>query len=244
MKKISVLTIIVLLAMGSAHHLWAGAPFKFPQRIQFKLIKNDNIVGECQLLYQETTDKKGISSLQLKNFQGLGLTSEESFVTYLFTDSSSIYAEFLLKGKEKVYEIRLKEGLTFELKKEQVFVYKEEAKPTLQTELFTQYPVIDLLSSFFVTSRRVALGQHKKTEKFNLIFDKSTKIAEMKYTGPRKEPFQGREVDTEALSITISNVEMFAMKIYKDKDGYCFPVSVTISSQGGSFEMRADRVSK
>jgi len=244
MRKLSVCFITVFLILGSIQQLRAGSPFKFPQRIQFKLIKNDNIVGECQLLYQEKTNKKGISSLKLKNFQGLGLTSNESFVTYLFTDTSSIYAEFLLKGKEKVYEIRLKEGLTFELKKEQVFVYKEEAKPEMQTELFTQYPVIDLLSSFFVTSKRVALGQHKKTEKFNLIFDKSTKIADMKYMGSLKEPFQGKNVDTHVLSITISNVEMFRMKIYKDKEGYCFPVSVTISYQGGKFEMRADRVSK
>lgn len=244
MKKINVLAIIILLVMGSVHHLWAGAPFKFPGMIQFKLLKNDNILGECKLLYQENTNKKNISSLKLRNFQGLGYTSQEGFLTFIFKDNSSIYAEFLSKGKEKIYEIRLKEGITFDMKKGQIFIYKEEAKPEMQTELFTKYPVIDLLSSFFVTSKRVALGQYKKTEKFNLIFDKSTKVADMKYMGSQKEPFQGKNVDTQVLSITIRDVEMFRMAIFKDKDEYCFPVSVMISYDGGTFEMRADRVSK
>lgn len=244
MKKITILMIAAFLSCFAVKKLWPGNLFKFPQVIQYKMLKNDLIVGECQLLYKEKTDKKGISSLMLKNFQGLGITSQERFHTYIFTESSSIYATFLLKGKEKIYEIRFKEGIGWDMKKEHVLVYKEEAKPAIQTPFHTQYSVIDLLSSFFITSKRVASDDYKKTVKFNLLFDKSTKVVDMKYMGCQKEPFQGKEVFTDVLSITISNIEFFRMSIFMDCDGYCFPVSVLILYPGDTFEMRADRVSK
>ena len=244
MRKLAILIIAALLLFPGVHKSWANNLFKFPQRIQYKMLKNNLIVGECYLLYQERTNQKGISSLKLKNFQGLGFTSRQSFHTYIFTDNSSIYATFLLEGKEKIYEIRLKEGLTFDLKKERFFVYKEEAKSEIQAPLYTQYHVIDLFTSFFVTSKRVALGDYKKTEKFNLLFDKSTKVVEMKYMGCQKSPFQGKEVFTDLLTITTSNIELFRMNIFTDRDGYCFPVAVLISYPGETFEMRADRVSK
>lgn len=244
MIKFNIIMIAAFLIFLGAQNSKAGELFKFPQRIQYKMLKNDNIVGECQLLYQEKTNKNGISTLKLKDFQGLGITSQESYISYIFTDNSSIYATFLLKGKEKIYEIRLKEIIGWDMKKEHAFVYKEEAKPEIQAPFYTKYPVIDLLSSFFVTSKRVALGVYKKTEKFNLLFDKSTKIAEMKYMGCQKVPFQGKEVFTDRLTITISNIEFLRMNIFTDCDGYCFPVSVLIAYQGKTFEMRADRVSK
>ena len=237
----------VLLVLGAMQQVWADAPFKFPGRIQFKLIKDGNFLGDCQLFYKEKTNKKNISSLKLTNFQGLGSSSQETFVTYMFTDNSSIYADFLSDGKKMIHELRLKDGVTFDLKKGQVFIYKEfngQKNPEIQTELFTQYPVINLLSTFFMTAKRVALNEHMKTVKFNLIFGQSTKIAEMNYLGTGKEPFQGKEISTEVMSLNISSVEMFRLKIFKDKDGYCFPVNITISEVGGTFEMRADRISK
>ena len=244
MKKWNIFFIMVFLLLGNVQQTAAKATFKFPARIKYKLLKNDNIVGNCFLIYEKKTDKPGISSLRLTKFQGFGLTSQEQFLTYIYTKHSSLYAQFLLKGGTEIRQIRLKKGLTFDLKKENVFIYQEKAKPQMQTELFTKYPVIDLLSTFFVTSERVASGNYKKGKMHNLIFDKSTKIAKMKYLGPEDAPYKGEMVSTEVISITINNVEMFRLKIYDNGNGYYFPVSITITEGTGTFEMRADRISK
>lgn len=229
--------------------MWAKDSFKFPSRISFKLFKNGSFVGECQLLYSEKTNKKGISSLKLTNFQALGISSRESLITYIFSDNFSIYADFVKKGAKVVSEFRLKEEEGFDGTEGQVFVHKELKKDDeIKTEISTQHPVLDLLSTFLVSSQRVASGEHKKKEPFNLLFDRSTKIVDMVYIGTEIEPYQGENVKTEVLSITIRSVEMFRLKIFKDKDGYCFPLSITLAdftdNKEGTFEMRTARVAK
>lgn len=254
MRKFSILAVIVivLLAIGSAQNMWAKDSFKFPSRISFKLYKNGSFVGECQLLYREKTDKKGISSLKLTNFQALGISSRESLITYMFSKNFSIYADFVKKGAKVVSEFRLKEETGFDGKKGEVFVHKEfkTDDDEIKTEIPTQYPVLDLLSTFLISSERVASGELKKKKKepFNLLFGRSTKIVAMVHIGTEKEPYKGKTVDTEVLSITIRSVEMFRLKIFKDKDGYCFPLSITLSdftdNKEGTFEMRTARVAK
>ena len=250
MRKISILVIIIFLLEFGVQNVWAGDSFNFPKRIKFKLLKSDRIMGSCRLDYTKKADYKGTSRLTLKNFEGFGLTSQEWLLTYIFSHDSSIYATFLMKNKIKFSEIRLKEGVGFDGKKGKVFVYRKLDTPDeMQTELFTKYLVIDLVSSLFVTSQRVATGKYKDVQKFNFFFGKSTKIMDMMYIGKEKAPFQGKEVDAHVLTIRYNNVEMFRLKIFKDKDGYCFPVSVTVvtdfsGNNQESFEMRADKVFK
>ena len=155
MRKFNILMIAVFLFLLGVQETKAVELFKFPQIIQYKLLKNDHIVGECQLLYQEKTDKKGISSLKLKNLQGFGFTSQESIVTYMFTDSFSIYANFLLRGKEKIFEIRLTEGIGFDGKRGRILIYKGQKNPLMLITLYGDYPVIDLPTLFFIISKKV-----------------------------------------------------------------------------------------
>ena len=251
MRKFNILAIIVLLMVGSTQNMWAKDSFKFPRKISFKLFKNGSFVGECQLLYIEETNKKGISSLKLTNFQALGITSRESLITYIFSENFSIYANFVKKGAKVVSEFRLKEEEGFDGTEGQVFIHKELTKDDeIKTEISTQYPVLDLLSTFLITSQRVAPGKLKKKKKepFNLLFGRSTKIVDMVYIGTEIEPYQGEKVETEVVAITVRSVEIFRLKIFKSKDGYCFPVSITLSdfteNKEGTFEMRTDRVAK
>lgn len=248
MRKISILMIVVCLTGLGVQNLWAGDSFKFPSTIKYKLLKNDKVMGSCRLSYDIKGKFPETSTLRLVDFEGLGLTTQEWLLTYIFAKDSSIYATFTLKGKRKVSEIRLKEGMGFDGKSGQVFVYKKLDSPEeMQTELFTQYPVIDLISSFFVTSQMVAADNHSKTEKFNFLFGKSTKIMDMMYVGTDKIPYRGREVSTQVLIVRYNNVEIFRFKIFKDSNGYFFPVSVVVvtdftGSGQETFELRADQV--
>ncbi|MCI0471121.1 MAG: hypothetical protein L0Y73_05630 [Candidatus Aminicenantes bacterium] len=249
MKKFIIFSIVVFLVMSSLPFLWAGDPFKFPERFDFKLLKNDRIVGSCRLEYEQSGKQPGTSTLRLKNFQGLGFTSQEWLVSYIYAKDSSIYADFIMKGKTPVSEIRLKEGTAFDGTKGQVFVYKDlesSDDKSMQTEIFTKYTVIDLLSMLFVTSQRVAEGK-MGADKFNFLIDKSTKIVDMMPIGQEKVPFQGKEVSTRVFSFAYNGQEIFKVKIFKDVDGACFPVSIEIitdfTGSGQSIELRADKVS-
>jgi len=250
MKKFTVLLIIMGLVGLGCQTLWPADSFKFPSTIKYKLLKNDRVVGSCRFEYEVKGKFENTSSLKLVNFEGMGLTSQQWLQTYIFTKDSSIYATFILEGKKPASEIRLKEGVGFDGSAGQVFVYKELTSPDqIQTELFTQYPVIDLVSSFFVASRKVAAGNLTKAEKFNFFFGKSTKIMDMMSIGTEKVPFLGKEVSTQVLIVRYNNVEIFRFKIFQDADGYYFPLSVIVvtdftGSSQDTFEMRANEIQK
>jgi hypothetical protein len=254
MRKFTVLTIIGLLMALSAQTGWADSTFKFkfPATIKYKLLKNNQIVGSCQFFYNEKFEgMKNISSLRMKNFEGLGFTSREWLYTYIFKKNSSIYADFIMKGEKPISEIRLiKDAEGFDGKKGDIFRYKDlESPDEMQTEIFTKHTVIDLLSMFYITSQRVAAGK-KGAEKFNFLIDKSTKIVDMVPIGMEKliVPFKKEEIPVNVFSFTYHNKEIFRVKIFKDNDGYCFPASIFISmdfsGKGQPLEIRADKVKK
>lgn len=249
MRKIRILIIIVCLLGLGGQNVWPDNSFKFPSTIKYKLLKNDKVVGSCALSYIETGKRADLSTLRLINFEGLGITSQEWLLTYIFKENSTTYATFVMKEKTKVSEILLKERMGFDGKKGQAFVYKEYKGTSgeMQTELFTQHPVIDLVSSFFVTSQKVASGNHSKKELFNFLFGKSTKIMDMMYMGTEKVPFQGKEVSTHVLIVRYNNVEIFRFKIFKHPDGCYFPVSVVLvtdftENKQETLELRASEI--
>jgi hypothetical protein len=221
--------------------------FKFPQMITFNVLKDDKNVGSCQLFYQEKTEREGLSYLRIKNFQGFGFNSDEWLASYIFAHDFSLYAEFLLKENKKIYEIKLTEGKGFDGKKDKIIVYKEKGKPEIQIIPFTEYPIIDLLAIPLITSKKAVTGNLER-EKFNLLFGKSTIIVDMSYESQEVVRFQGSGVSAAVFSINYKNAEMFRLKIFKDSDGYCFPVSVVIVNDfvgsGGTFEIRANKFLK
>lgn len=252
MKKLSVFIIIVFLALGNVQALGAEKTkpeLKFPKKIKFKLLKNNRVMASCIFIYNKKTDKKGISQLKMTNFEGLGINSRQWLTTYIFAENSSIYADFIMEDNTPVSEIRLiKNGRRFDGKIGKIFQYKDlKSDDALETELFAEHTVIDLLSMLFVTSRRVATGK-KGTEKYNFLIDKSTKIVDMMPMEDETAPFNGKEVPVHVLAFAYQNQEIFRVRIFKDSDGYCFPVSISIvtdfTGKAQPVELRADRVSK
>ncbi len=66
-------------------------------------------------------------------------------------------------------------------------------------------------------------------------------------TGEEKFSFQGKDITVNTMTIRYNDVEMFRLKIYKDKEGYYFPVSIAIAvdfsgRNQGAFELRADKI--
>lgn len=246
MRKILIFLIVVVLLFGFSHQVLAGDSFKFPKMIEYKLLKNDSIVGECHLLYYEKINVEGLSSLKIKNFQGFGLTSREWLYTYFFSSDSSIYASFVMEGHKPISEIRLKEGIGWDGKKEKLLLCKDlKSSDGIQIEIFPRYTVIDLLSIFYVTSKKVALGK-KRPEKLNFLFGKEAKVVDMAPLEDEFVPFLGKKVPVDVFAVLYHNWVLFRFKIFKDKDGYYFPVSVMVTDFVGkeAFEMRAARISK
>lgn len=224
--------------------------FQYPKKIEFKLLKNGGVLGKCSLIYKKTGKFEGTFSLKLIDFQGFGIKSRQWLVSYVFHKDNSIYATYVMEGKAPFSEIRLKEGIGFDLKKGNLFVYKEYKgeNKNINTELMTTYPVIDLVSAYYITSRKVAGQEHKNTHQFNFLFGKSTKIMSMVHIAEENVIFKGKPVPTSVLAITYNNVEIFRFKIFRDSDGFCYPVSVTVASgfdnKQSAYEMRASEVYK
>jgi uncharacterized caspase-like protein len=204
--------------------------FKFPSRISYKSFKNGSFVGECQFLYSERTDKKGISSLKLTNFQGLGLTLNERLISYIFSDDLSLYASFLQRGVKVVLEMRWKEVMGFDGKEGKELIFKDiYTDDVIQKEHFIDRNLrsIDILSALLVASQRIASGKYESKESFNLIFDKRIRVVDMVHLGQEKIPFHGKEVSSQVLAIVYHNIELFRLNIFRDNDGYWFPVKIS-----------------
>lgn len=209
-----------------------GDSFKFPRLINYKILKKGNVLGSCQYYYEEKINHKDISYLKLKNFRGLGYSLNESLSTYIFSENLSLYASFFMSGKDIISDVRSKEILGFDGQRNLEYVFREGSKPeiNIHRDHFIRYKVIDFLSSFLVTSKKVANGDFKHSEKFQMIINSKIPIVQTIHLGDEKVPFQGKLVNTIALSIVLHHVEVLRFNIIKE-ESYCFPVRVVMNDE-------------
>ncbi|OQW92873.1 MAG: hypothetical protein BWK78_00255 [Thiotrichaceae bacterium IS1] len=240
-KLLFVLQSVVILAF----YMWTNSAFaievQFPAQILYKILIANKVMGSTKMTFTPKGREEGTYSLTLAQFQGLGFKLQDRNVTLVKKNNLSLYANFLTRGDQTIYEIRLGSGDDFGITR-QAFRYKEATdKGTIDTMLYSDYRVIDLLSSFLVISEKVR-GGDKQSDKFNLFIGKSTKIVDLEYVGEVKIPYQGKEVPTTALSLKYNGKEVFRFHIYQ-QGGVYFPVSVTIEDEKqGHIELRADNI--
>ncbi|MCK4761252.1 MAG: caspase family protein [Candidatus Aminicenantes bacterium] len=204
-----------------------GTSFKFPEKIGYKILKNGAIMGDCYLRFKEETFKQGSSSLRFTGFDGMGLTSKDSLITFIFGRDLSIYASIFMKDKKTFSEWRLKEGLAFDGKKGKEFIFKERgSSDEIHRENFIRFKVIDFLSSFLIASQRIQSGKYERPGNFNLILGERVYTVRFLYFGRDEVPFQGKNVRTHVLVMTHNSVEILRYYIYKNEKGACFPVKV------------------
>ena len=209
---------------------------KFPGTIKYDMVKNGSTVGSCTLT-KDAKDDKFI--LRLKDFQGIGVASNDVITTYIFQDGLSLYDTFLERGGNVAYEMRLTKGESLlGGSGQRVFKFKKPAESTTETEVFAEFPVLDFTSSFLMASKK-ALEWKKAgaSEQFNLFIDQSTVIIELAYVGKGND-------NTHDIVMKKQGTEAFHFYI-ATKDEMTYPVKVAIQdAQGGSLELIANKASE
>lgn len=229
-----------LLSMTGASF---AAQFKFPNKIKYDILVGSK-KASSDFSCQSKTDNSGtpLHLLSFGNFQALGFTSRDKIYTFIFKNDLSLSRTILTRGKEKVYEMKAKKAKgMFDNKETTVFVYTEERLlGTIETEPYTPYPVIDLLSLFMVASKSVASGN--KRQNFSFFVKKSTKTVELTHRGTEQVSYQGRNVKTTVVELTHQSQEVFKLNIYQDNNGFYFPVQISIEDdEQGLVQFRATK---
>lgn len=241
------------LWIANSPPVWAQSNFKFPKLIDFKVLKDNKVIGSCRLFCTEKTGMKGYSkelaSLKLINFQGLGFGKKDKLYTSVYRDDLSLFIASVARSKKVVSQVRIQEGKHANGKKGRIYIYRDmKTKAENQQELKDNYPVIDFLSTFLLASERVAAREHKTSETFYFVLKNNKKIVDMVYQGTENVEFQGKPVTVETLMLIESGnnpTEIFRLKIFKDNQGHCFPVSVLFKDKKKAIvEIRADKVQK
>lgn len=218
-----------------------AAQFQFPSKIEYDIFVN----GAKKASSSFSVVSKGTSLYQLSfgNFQGLGFTSRDKIYTVVFQDTLSLSKTKLMRGKEKVYEMKAKKAQgMFGDEETNIFVYQEESLAgPIETEPYTPYPVIDLLSLFLVASETVASGK-KGPQDFSFFVKRSTEIVQLEQVGNASISYQGQTVQTTKVVLTYQGMEAFKLHIYQDQYGFYFPVQFSIDDeQEGLVKLRATK---
>jgi len=240
-KKLFSLPLFTLLCLGTTTGVTL-ADVKFPSAIRYQVVVAGKNVGNASFNFSQRSKYPGTYSLTLNNLQGLGIKSDEQMFTYVEQADFSLHAAFVSKSGKTLSEIRIVERRDIDYTtKRQAYAYKEAgAKGSIDTMIYSDHKVVDLLSSFVVFSEKVR-NKNVKSEKFNLWLDKSTKIVDLVHKGTESVAYKGAKVKTTALSLEYGAVELFKFNIYSERGRY-FPVRVSIESDKGLIEFVADTV--
>jgi hypothetical protein len=235
------LTMFLLLTMTGASF---AAPFKFPAKINYDIFVNGNKKASSDFSVTSKKDKTGTPVYQLffGKFQALGFTSKDKIFTVVFKKDLSLSRTILMRGKDNVYEMKAKKGSGMFEDEAITFVYIEDTLTgPIETEPYTPYPVIDLLSLFMVASESVANG-NKGTQNFSFFVKKSTEVVELTHRGNATVSYQGRNVKTTVVELSHQGREVLTLNIYLDKNGFHFPVQLSIKGEAqGLVEFRATK---
>ena len=223
-----------------------AAQFQFPSKIKYDIFVGGTKSASSDFAVESPRSKAGMLPmyrLSFGNFQGLGFTSRDKIYTVVFQDTLSLSKTMLIRGKEKVYEMKAKKAQgMFGDEETDVFVYQEESLAgPIETEPYTPYPVIDLLSLFLVASESVATGK-KGPQNLSFFVKRSTEVVQLEQVGNASISYQGQTVQTTKVVLTYQGREAFKLYIYRDKNGFSFPVQFSIDDeQQGLVELRATK---
>ncbi len=235
------LTMFLLLTMTGASF---AAPFKFPAKINYDIFVNGSKKASSVFSVVSKKDKAGTPVYQLffGNFKALGFTSKDQIYTIVFKTDLSLSRTVLTRGKKTIYEMKAKKGSGMFEDEAITFVYTEDTLTgPIETEPYTPYKVIDLLSLFIVASKSVASG-NKGPQKFSFFVKKSTEVVELIHRGNATVSYQGQNVTTTVVELSHQGREVLKLNIYRDKSGFHFPVKLSITGEAqGLVEFRATK---
>jgi len=260
-KKKSILVLFIGIFLMFNQGVVHSKNFKFPNKIQYKITRGSNVAGNVLFSFEKIIkDKKYF--ICMKNFQGLGFKSNDSWQTYIDFDLI-LASALIIRNTKLISELAIFEDYGFfsirkkSSKKDKIYVYQDlSGKKPLRTEIPTEHDIMDLLSSFVVISKKVFDGKAKIDEKFNLFIAKTSYLVDCLYSGSEKYNYKGKKVTVDKLTLRYyydhSDVfdatkksdysDLTTFYIYKAPDGYCFPVKVEIEHDGNTFGFRANKI--
>lgn len=213
--------------------------FDFPPKLAYKVTAKGQI-AEATLSFSRQSPEKGTSVMQLSDFQGLGIKSNERMVTLLDDADLSLYAAFLMKGDTTVYEIRRTNEPDPMNREAVTFQFKEPGAPRpTNTITYSDYPVVDLLGMFIYLSKKVADG-NMAAEKLNLWVNKTTKIVDVESMGSEEVQTGFGRVEAQRLAVSYQGTPVFSLWITQ-AGNYWFPAELSLETEGlGTIRMVAD----
>lgn len=249
--------VVVLCLLASVVLTTAARAVVFPQEIKFKVRKGAMLAGSFNLsfgedLNAETGDRYQVT---LSDFEGLGFSSGQQLVSFIFKDDLSLFGHVVLgEDGKQVREVLLDTNCKSAIgqKKTRCFKYREfeggAAGDPIQTEIFTPYKAIDLVSSIVVATQ-AALGERvpeRDRQGFDFIFNKSTKQVVLVYEDVEEidTPSGRRNVVVMSLRHMASDHELYKFYIGWDEEPpRSFPVKlVFVDDKGSQLELVADEV--
>lgn len=236
------LALATLLCCTSA----AQETLQFPKSIKYKMSKDGRVLGDCLLFYSRNTQYPHSSSVSLRNFKGFGFSSNDKLYTYFNKKTLALYDALLQQGDTVVYEILHKKGGIMG-EDTTTYMFKENRPGTSGkaqgTELYSKNTAIDLLSSYFVASAKVAQGAFSKPINFDMFFEKRVRPVTMEPKGSMQLEQDGKKVEVQIVRILLGKEELYRFLIATDEAGYTYPMRVIIESEDqGSLELIASKV--
>jgi len=247
-KYLKFLLIISVLML--ANSLWAQFTFKFPAKIKYKMYKNNQPMGSAALFFTGETGirrfNRELSSLRLTYFQESEDNFQYMFESYIFKDNQSLCLDSFIKSDNTVAsQLDLKERTGKNGNKEQYFVHRKgNSRHRRQYETIDQYRTIGKISSILVACQKVFFGGYKNNENFNYFSPDRNGEVRMLYKGRELISMDKKIVSLHTMALVHNRQEIHRFKIYKDPQGYCYPVSLlfNIDDKQRSIEVRLEKL--
>ncbi len=232
--------LICFLASGVA-----VADSLFPKTMRFKVSKGI-ASGNFDLNFGEELGETPRYVVTLRNFGGFGVTSEQQLWSQIFQKDLSLYGHMVTENEDTKNPIRsvfLNTNCKSAMGQDKTtcFLYKgQEQGEAIQTEIFTPYRAIDLVSSIVVATHE-ASKRSSSAANFNFIFEKRTRQVTLEREGTEHidTTFGRREAVILSLKFEGTDFELYRFYIAQGPGGF-FPAKLVFDSGGESAELIAE----
>ena len=223
-----------------AAHSADAATLKFPSMIKYEMVRNGSVIGNC-MLTKDAKDDKFI--LRLKDFQGIGVASNDVITTYIFQDGLSLYDIFLERGGNVAYEMRVTKGDT--VLGGWVFKFKTLSE-IREIEMPAEFPVMNVASSFLIAANVAFSSAPVEHQPYYLIAEGKLLLVNLTHHAIYADKFQGNAawIGTVNVEYEHDGAALMEFHICKDCDGMTYPIKVKIFENSASIELIANDVAE
>jgi hypothetical protein len=243
LKRFIVCGLLIWLLPSGA----ATADSVFPKFIRFKVTKG-LASGSFDLSFGEDIGSVDKYVITLKNFEGLGVTSKQQLWSLIFKQDLSLYGHLVTEGentRNPISSVFLNDDCKSALgrTKTKCFLYKgREQGEAIQTEIFTPYRAIDLVSSIVVATNEGSSKTFSPRD-FNFIFEKRTRQVTLEKTGNEllETPLGKRDALILALKLKDSDFELYRFYVTREKEGF-YPAKMVFVDESATVEFVAETI--